>query len=72
MRFLLRRLTSAVLVLWLVMSGVFVLVNVVGDPAAAALGLTTTATGATLTGTCSGTLSRRMAGGGPFSCAAGG
>ncbi|MDB4972454.1 MAG: transporter permease protein [Myxococcaceae bacterium] len=36
--FLLRRLVTAVFVLWLVMSGVFVLVNVVGDPARAALG----------------------------------
>ena len=38
MRFLLRRLISALFVLWIVMSGVFVLVNVVGDPARAALG----------------------------------
>jgi peptide/nickel transport system permease protein len=37
MRFLLGRLCSAVLVLWLVMTGVFLLVNVVGDPARAAL-----------------------------------
>jgi peptide/nickel transport system permease protein len=37
-RFLLRRLLAAVLVLWLVMSAVFLLVNVVGDPAGAALG----------------------------------
>jgi peptide/nickel transport system permease protein len=36
--FLIRRLAAAVLVLWIVMSGVFVLVNVVGDPARAALG----------------------------------
>lgn len=36
--FLARRLGAAVLVLWIVMSGVFVLVNVVGDPARAALG----------------------------------
>jgi peptide/nickel transport system permease protein len=38
MAFLLRRLATAVFVLWMVMSGVFVLVNVVGDPARAALG----------------------------------
>jgi peptide/nickel transport system permease protein len=38
MGFLARRLGAAVLVLWVVMSGVFVLVNVVGDPARAALG----------------------------------
>ena len=38
MRFLVRRVAAAVVVLWLVMSGVFVLVNVVGDPARAALG----------------------------------
>jgi len=37
-RFLVRRLLTAVLVLWIVMSSVFVLVNVVGDPARAALG----------------------------------
>lgn len=36
--FLLHRLLAAVFVLWIVMSGVFVLVNVVGDPARAALG----------------------------------
>jgi peptide/nickel transport system permease protein len=36
--FLIRRLAAAVFVLWIVMSGVFVLVNVVGDPARAALG----------------------------------
>ncbi|MDB4991569.1 MAG: transporter permease protein [Myxococcaceae bacterium] len=36
--FLLRRTLTAVFVLWIVMSGVFVLVNVVGDPARAALG----------------------------------
>lgn len=36
--FLLRRVAAALLVLWVVMSGVFVLVNVVGDPARAALG----------------------------------
>ena len=36
--FLVRRLLAAVFVLWVVMSGVFVLVNVVGDPARAALG----------------------------------
>jgi peptide/nickel transport system permease protein len=36
--FLLRRLAGAVLVLWIVMSGVFVLVHVVGDPARATLG----------------------------------
>lgn len=38
MRFLARRLAAGVLVLWVVMSGVFLLVNVVGDPARAALG----------------------------------
>lgn len=37
-RFLVQRLLSALLVLWLVVSGVFLLVNVVGDPARAALG----------------------------------
>lgn len=37
-RFLLQRLLAALFVLWIVMSGVFVLVNVVGDPARAALG----------------------------------
>lgn len=37
-RFLARRLVTAVFVLWFVMSGVFLLVNVVGDPARAALG----------------------------------
>ena len=37
-RFLLRRTLTALFVLWIVMSGVFVLVNVVGDPARAALG----------------------------------
>jgi len=36
--FLIRRVGAAVFVLWLVMSGVFLLVNVVGDPARAALG----------------------------------
>ncbi len=36
--FLLRRFGSAVVVLWIVMTGVFLLVNVVGDPARAALG----------------------------------
>jgi peptide/nickel transport system permease protein len=36
--YLLRRLAGAVLVLWIVMSGVFVLVHVVGDPARATLG----------------------------------
>ncbi|HVZ33852.1 MAG TPA: hypothetical protein VG963_15605, partial [Polyangiaceae bacterium] len=36
--FLLRRLAGAVVVLWVVMTGVFLLVNVVGDPARAALG----------------------------------
>lgn len=36
--FLLRRTAWAVFVLWLVMSGVFLLVNVVGDPAVATLG----------------------------------
>ncbi|HEY6879655.1 MAG TPA: ABC transporter permease [Polyangiales bacterium] len=36
--FLLRRMATALFVLWLVMSGVFLLVNVVGDPARAALG----------------------------------
>jgi peptide/nickel transport system permease protein len=38
MGFLLRRAGWAVFVLWIVMSGVFVLVNVVGDPAVATLG----------------------------------
>jgi peptide/nickel transport system permease protein len=38
LRFLLRRTASALLVLWLVMSGVFLLVHVVGDPARATLG----------------------------------
>ena len=38
MLFLARRLLAAAVVLWIVMSGVFVLVNVVGDPARAALG----------------------------------
>jgi peptide/nickel transport system permease protein len=37
-QFLLRRLVTAALVLWFVMSGVFLLVNVVGDPARATLG----------------------------------
>jgi peptide/nickel transport system permease protein len=37
-QFLLRRVGSALFVLWLVMTGVFLLVNVVGDPARAALG----------------------------------
>lgn len=37
-RLLARRCASALLVLWLVMSSVFVLVNVIGDPARAALG----------------------------------
>lgn len=36
--FLIRRTLTALFVLWIVMSGVFVLVNVVGDPARAALG----------------------------------
>lgn len=36
--FLVRRLAAALFVLWLVMTGVFLLVNVVGDPARAALG----------------------------------
>ncbi len=36
--FVLRRFATALFVLWLVMSGVFLLVNVVGDPARAALG----------------------------------
>jgi peptide/nickel transport system permease protein len=36
--FIARRLAWAVLVLWLVMSGVFLLVHVIGDPARAALG----------------------------------
>jgi peptide/nickel transport system permease protein len=36
--FIARRLGWAVLVLWLVMSGVFMLVHVIGDPARAALG----------------------------------
>lgn len=36
--YVLRRLAGAVLVLWLVMSGVFMLVHVVGDPARATLG----------------------------------
>jgi peptide/nickel transport system permease protein len=36
--FIARRLGWAVLVLWLVMSGVFLLVHVIGDPARAALG----------------------------------
>jgi peptide/nickel transport system permease protein len=36
--FFVRRIAWAVLVLWLVMSGVFVLVHVIGDPARAALG----------------------------------
>jgi peptide/nickel transport system permease protein len=38
MAFLLRRAAWAVFVLWIVMSGVFLLVNVVGDPATATLG----------------------------------
>jgi len=38
MRFALRRLVSAVVVLWIVMSGVFLLVHVLGDPARATLG----------------------------------
>ncbi len=38
MGFLLRRFAWAVFVLWLVMTGVFVMVNVVGDPAVATLG----------------------------------
>jgi peptide/nickel transport system permease protein len=38
LRFLLKRTLSALLVLWLVMSGVFFLVHVVGDPARATLG----------------------------------
>ncbi|MFM2419704.1 MAG: hypothetical protein RL385_4427 [Pseudomonadota bacterium] len=38
LRFLWRRALSALLVLWLVMSGVFMLVHVVGDPARATLG----------------------------------
>ena len=38
MRFVARRVAAAVLVLWIVMTGVFMLVNVVGDPARAALG----------------------------------
>lgn len=38
LHFLLRRTASALLVLWLVMSGVFLLVHVVGDPARATLG----------------------------------
>jgi peptide/nickel transport system permease protein len=38
LRFLARRLGWALVVLWLVMSGVFVLVNVIGDPARATLG----------------------------------
>jgi peptide/nickel transport system permease protein len=38
LRFLWRRTLSALLVLWLVMSGVFLLVHVVGDPARATLG----------------------------------
>jgi peptide/nickel transport system permease protein len=36
--FMARRLAWAILVLWLVMSGVFLLVHVIGDPARAALG----------------------------------
>jgi peptide/nickel transport system permease protein len=36
--FIARRLAWAILVLWLVMSGVFLLVHVIGDPARAALG----------------------------------
>jgi peptide/nickel transport system permease protein len=36
--FMLRRVATAIFVLWLVMTGVFLLVNVVGDPARAALG----------------------------------
>jgi peptide/nickel transport system permease protein len=36
--FLIRRLLAALLVLWLVMTGVYLIVNVVGDPARAALG----------------------------------
>jgi peptide/nickel transport system permease protein len=36
--FLVRKLATAIFVLWLVMTGVFLLVNVVGDPARAALG----------------------------------
>jgi peptide/nickel transport system permease protein len=36
--FITRRLAWAILVLWLVMSGVFLLVHVIGDPARAALG----------------------------------
>jgi peptide/nickel transport system permease protein len=38
LRFCVRRVSWAVLVLWLVMSGVFALVHVIGDPARAALG----------------------------------
>ena len=38
MRFLAGRVIAAVVVLWIVMSGVFVLANVIGDPARAALG----------------------------------
>lgn len=38
LRFLLRRLGWALVVLWLVMSGVFLLVHVIGDPARATLG----------------------------------
>ena len=37
-RFLIRRLAAAALVMWLVMTCVFVLVHVVGDPARATLG----------------------------------
>jgi peptide/nickel transport system permease protein len=38
LRFVVRRLAWAIFVLWVVMSSVFVMVNVIGDPAAAALG----------------------------------
>lgn len=38
LRFIVKRLGWALLVLWLVMSGVFLLVHVIGDPARAALG----------------------------------
>ena len=36
--FALRRLVSAIVVLWIVMTGVFLLVHVLGDPARATLG----------------------------------
>ena len=38
LHFALKRVTFAILVLWIVMSGVFLLVHVIGDPARAALG----------------------------------